>query len=367
MPPPPPPPGPGPPRGLRAPTPKAPAKGGGTDRNDLLASIQMGKALKKTTTNDRSAPIVDSKAKNTSNGGGGISGGGGGGGGYGGGGGGSGGAMMNGGAPQLGGLFAGGMPKLRSTGRGIGGSSEGRSAPILPPGGRNFGSHLHGQRDNSVEPSQENRVAPPASPKLLNLRPEGYNADMSDQPQNTISHEHTIGTESEETPNADIEPSSKASPAPPPPPATRKPSHLHDRRGPLPEPPNPASKPAPPRPPQDISPSSPRGNNPPLPSKPPALVNKPSVGNKPAPPRPPNTAKPAPPPARPMSNGRPAQRSTSFRERGSRDFSDISSETSLSAEGNPNLLTSAQARTLPVPLNKTNQLSQSQQQLHGSG
>ncbi|NXP21660.1 WIPF1 protein, partial [Scytalopus superciliaris] len=79
-------------------------------RNALLSDITKGKKLKKTVTNDRSAPILD-KPKGP--------GGGGGGGGFGGGGGGSGGGFGgggfgSGGPPGLGGLFQAGMPKLRS-------------------------------------------------------------------------------------------------------------------------------------------------------------------------------------------------------------------------------------------------------------
>ena len=69
MPPPPPPPGPPKPppapQGGRAPSNKG--GGGATDRNDLLKSIQQGKALKKTVTNDRSGPIVEGKNNNNNN------------------------------------------------------------------------------------------------------------------------------------------------------------------------------------------------------------------------------------------------------------------------------------------------------------
>ncbi|KFO72255.1 WAS/WASL-interacting protein family member 1 [Cuculus canorus] len=77
-------------------------------RNALLSDITKGKKLKKTVTNDRSAPILD-KPKGPSGGGsGGFGGGGGGsGGGFGGG---SGGSFGGGGPPGLGGLFLSGLP-----------------------------------------------------------------------------------------------------------------------------------------------------------------------------------------------------------------------------------------------------------------
>ena len=75
MPPPPPPPGPPPgPPGPPRPPPIKVGGGGGkpnsskpNDRGALLKSIQQGKALKKTVTNDRSAPIVGGGSKPNSN------------------------------------------------------------------------------------------------------------------------------------------------------------------------------------------------------------------------------------------------------------------------------------------------------------
>lgn len=71
--------------------------------SELLQQIQAGKNLKKARTNDRSAPAVEAKK---------------GGGGGGGGGGGPPAAIGGGGPPQLGGLFAGGIPKLKPAGSG---------------------------------------------------------------------------------------------------------------------------------------------------------------------------------------------------------------------------------------------------------
>ena|ERR1700733_14756081 len=85
---------------------------------ELLKSIQAGKSLRKTVTVDKSAPMIEG-VKAPLGPGGGSGGGSGGGGGGSSSGGGIGAAMAGGGGPpQLGGLFAGGIPKLKPAGSG---------------------------------------------------------------------------------------------------------------------------------------------------------------------------------------------------------------------------------------------------------
>ncbi|CAK1579978.1 unnamed protein product [Parnassius mnemosyne] len=125
---PPPPPGPPPPGPPPPPVFGGAAKGGSSDnRSALLSSIRQGAKLKKTVTVDKSGPYIPGKvtsvARGSSTVGNGVQ---------------SGAPVPNGGGsigPGLGGLFAGGMPKLRPTGKLAGTTLNGQvkaDAPRFP-------------------------------------------------------------------------------------------------------------------------------------------------------------------------------------------------------------------------------------------
>ncbi|CAB4435883.1 unnamed protein product [Rhizophagus irregularis] len=147
MPGPPPPPPPPPPPSASAPPP--PPAG----RNALLDDIQKGKRLKKTVTNDRSAPVVEGKKTSVSSTGGGR----------------ARSSSASGGSnnvtaavPGMGGLFVGGMPKLKSRG----GIDTGRekinnlAAPPPLPGGRPRAPSDGNQTSSAVSIPQSKIEAP---------------------------------------------------------------------------------------------------------------------------------------------------------------------------------------------------------------
>ena len=169
MPPPPPPPGAPPPPAKAAFVPPKAKKGGGggADRGALLQSIQKGKALKKTVTNDRSSPLVGKTSNAPAPGGGGSGGpsrlGGGGGGG-----GGGGASQENGGhpLPGIGGLFGEGFPKLRSAGQSGAGTSARK--PFKVPSSSNQGDKTRNKMFSSKDTSwdQPKSLVYVKSPKM---------------------------------------------------------------------------------------------------------------------------------------------------------------------------------------------------------
>ncbi|KAI2790948.1 hypothetical protein POX_c03801 [Penicillium oxalicum] len=295
-PPPPPPPGglggppPPPPPGGGSNLPARPSKNEVKGRGALLSDIHKGTRLKKTVTNDRSAPQIGSTGGNSA-------------------------APAVGGAPpvpgmkapsglappvpsglaanrersnsegvsgldagsggpaaQLGGLFAGGMPKLRSRGGVDTGAnrdspymSDGEtsrrtapsvpkppSAPPPPPGAR-----------PPVPPPSDSHNAPAINPLVASLKK---------PPPRPVSRSSASAASIKGAPDA---PPPRA---PPPPPGSRKPS------GAPPPPPSSSASPAAPPPPPPPPPSAPASSRVPPPPPPPAAPGRPTPPPPPAPP-----------------------------------------------------------------------------------
>ncbi|XP_065787858.1 WAS/WASL-interacting protein family member 1 [Muntiacus reevesi] len=266
-------------------------------RNALLSDISKGKKLKKTVTNDRSAPILD-KPKGAAGGGGG------GGGSYGGGGGGGGGSFGGGGPPGLGGLFQAGMPKLRSTANREN-ESGGSRPPVLPPGGRatsakpftppsgagRFPVPPAGHRSGPPE-LQRNRMPPPRPE--VGAKPDNLPPPVPNTPRPSQSSLHNRG--SPLVPGAPRQPSPGLTP--PPFPGNRGAAF---GGGSIRQTPSGSSTPFSNRPPLPPTPSRALDDKPPPP--PPPVGNRPAIHREPVPPPPPQNSKPPVPSApRPSSS-----------------------------------------------------------------
>ena len=272
----------------------------------LLGDISKGARLKKVTVvNDRSAPIIDNKkessgpampggappvpgmlkapsstgrARSSSDTGGG------------------GGGQDPGGlasAPQLGGLFAGGMPKLKKTGKNLEAElserqtshsdSESPTRPALrpPPNSAPLAPKA---------PPPLPGAAAPAVPRLNGLRPAPQSADSTSSVASIVSKKKPPPPKPAPRPSSSVSVPSSAPPPPPPLPSTRKSSVTVPQAPSLPHSP-PSASPLPPS-----APPPPPSVPGPAPAQVPRAETPPPRSTPPPPP-------PAPPQSQPSTNG----------------------------------------------------------------
>ncbi|KAG5946384.1 hypothetical protein E4U53_006599 [Claviceps sorghi] len=362
MPAPPPPPPPPPPGGAGLPA-RPPAAG---NRNALLSDISKGKSLKKAVTNDRSAPAI---GKATSSAGPPV----------------GGAPPVPGGlappllanrarsnsdqrsagqtaapvvdsAPQLGGLFAGGMPKLKKRGGGVDTGATSEASYLSDPGESRMSAPKPAgapRPPGGAAPAIPGRgppIPPPAgASNLRKLTPLG----AAKPPPPPIGKKPPPLPTSRKPPSRTIPPAVAAL-RPPPPPSSAAPNSFAAPPPPPPPPtasaPTPAARPPPPpasAPPLPSSPLSPRAqHSPPLPPPPPPASSASALSPSSAPPPPPPAAAPsAPIPHSPPPSAQLRNRASSLRQAILNPIS-----YTLSANG-ANLTSSRQSSQSPSPSN----------------